>query len=151
MVHVRTTIDPPTGFWPTGFAFWLVSAYGMLVGGFAGWCGKEFWTWQNVSLVVVPAVVVALIMAVRWWWQNPGLPPVVLSLVGGVMLAGMELILAATMAAFTERWSSPAARAAVGAGVVALGFFLTWAFYIRPRRAARPPETNDLEGRDGPG
>ena len=128
---------------PTGFAFFLTSAYCVLVAGFAGWCGNKFWTWQNVSLVVGPPVVVALVMAVRWWWQTPFLPAVVLPLVGGVMLGGIGLILAAMMLALTERWSSPETRAAVATGVAALGFGMTWAFSIRPRRAARPPETHD--------
>jgi hypothetical protein len=134
----------------TGFAFFLTSAYCVLVAGFAGWCGTEFWTWPNVSLVVLPPVGVALIMAVRGWQQTPLLPALVFPLLGGLMLGVIGLTLAAIIGALAERWPSPAVRAAVGAAVAALGFGMTWTFYIRPRRAA-PPETDGSQGGSGPG
>ncbi|HLW66671.1 MAG TPA: hypothetical protein VKS79_15255 [Gemmataceae bacterium] len=134
-----------------GFGFWLASVYCVAVGGFAGWRGAEFWTWQNVVVVVVPPVVLALLMAVPWWWRTSSPGPVELYVFGGVMLAGMGLILAWMMAAITEKWSSPTGRAAAGAALPAIAFVLIWAFYVPPRQAIRPQDTDDLQGRDGSG
>jgi hypothetical protein len=135
--------------------FWLVSAYGVLVGGFAGWRGKEFWTWQNISLVVLPPAVVAFGLALRDWWRNPhvritvvGL--VLLPLIAGVTVGGMGLILAWVVTEWTGRWAEPAARAAAGAALAAAGFGLTLAAYGL-RRPAGPGETSGPEGTGGPG
>jgi len=134
----------------SSLTFWLMSACAVLVGGFAGWCGKEFWTWQNMVIVVLPPVVVIFGMGVPRWRQLLMLPVVVLPVLGGVILAGMWLFLAASIAAFTDRWPSPAVRVVAGAGVAALGFGMTWAFYIRPRRATRHPEMHDSHSNTGP-
>jgi len=143
MVDPRMTTDRAKG-----FGFWVASAYSILVGGFAGWCGKEFWTWQNVWIVVLPPVVLALLIGVRWWWQTGSRALVVLNLLGGVVLAGMGLVLAVSMAAMTERWPWPGVRAAAGATLMTLVFFLVWAFYVPPGQATRPPETDDSQGRN---
>jgi hypothetical protein len=137
-----------------GAIFWWVSAYCVLVGGFAGWRGKEFWSWPNSSLVVVPPAVVALALAVRDWWRNPRVGIMILSLVllpvvAAATIGGLGLMLAWGVAEWTGRWSEPALRAAAGAVLVALGFGLTWAAY-RPRRAAGPREPSGAEGTEGP-
>jgi hypothetical protein len=123
-----------------GYTFWLTSAYSVLVGGFAGWRGNDFWIWQNVVLVVLPPVVVALIMALRRWWRNPHLSMAILGLAplsAGAAIGGMELLLAWSIAAWTGQWPEPAARAAAGAVLTALGFGLTWAANYRRRPAGR--------------
>jgi hypothetical protein len=134
--------------------FWLVSAYGVLVGAFAGWRGKEFWAWQNVSLVVLPPAAAAFGLAVRSWWRNPRVHAMVLGLVllplvAGVTVGGMGLILAWIVAEWTGPWSAPAARVVAGATLAAAGFGLTLAFY-RPRPAAGPTEGSGSDGTAGP-
>ena len=136
-----------------GVVFWLVGAYLVTVGGFAGWRGEEFGTWPDVSLVVLPPAVAALALALRSWWRNPRLVPMILGLVllplvAAVTIGGMGLIFAWTVAGWTGRWSEPAVRAAVGVVLAASGFGLMWAFY-RPRRAAGPPEASSPEDTGG--
>ena len=54
-----------TNYHVKGVIVWWVSVYLVFVAGFAGWCGKEFWSWQNVLLVVLPPSVVALASAIH--------------------------------------------------------------------------------------
>ena len=137
-----------------GVTFWCSCAYCVLVGGYAGWWGKEFWNWPNVALVVLPPAAAALALAVRDWWRNPRVGIMILSLallplVAGGILGGMGLLLAWGITDWTGQWSVPAVRAAAGAVMVASGFGLAWAAY-RPRRAAEPNEPSGAEATDGP-
>jgi len=131
-----------------GPGFWLASVYSVLVAGFAAWCGSELWTWQNVSVVVLPPLVLGALMGVLWWWQNPVLPAVAIPLVGGVLLGGLGLLLAAVVAAVAKQWSWPAGRAAAGATVTALGYLLMWAFSSPSWEEPRPPGPDDSQPHD---
>jgi hypothetical protein len=132
-----------------GPGFWLACVYSVLVAGFAAWCGGELWTWKNVSVVVLPPLVLAVLLAVQWWRQNPALPAVAIPLVGGVLLGGLGLLLAAVVAAVAKQWSWPAGRAAAAAGVTALGYFLMWAFSEPPAQEPRPPEADESQRPEG--
>jgi hypothetical protein len=106
-------------------ALWLVSAYLVIIAGLAGWWGTELWTWQHISLVVLPPVIVALPLAVSDLRRNPYIGTLILGLVmllfAGVAIGGMGLILAWIVAEWTGRWSAPATRAVAGVVLAGLG------------------------------
>jgi hypothetical protein len=120
-----------TNYHVKGVIVWWVSVYLVFVAGFAGWCGKEFWSWQNVLLVVLPPSVVALASAIHTWWRYPtvmivDLVKCVASLVAGAAIGGMGLSLAWSIAAKFGGWPNAYARSATFTILMALLMLLVW-------------------------
>jgi hypothetical protein len=120
-----------TNYHVKGVIAWWVSVYLVFVAGFAGWCGKEFWSWQNVLLVVLPPSVVALASAIHNWWRYPtalivDLVKCAVSLVAGAAIGGMGLILAWSIAEKFGGWPNAYARSATFAILMALLMLLVW-------------------------
>ena len=114
-----------------GVIVWWVSVYLVLVAGFAGWCGKEFGSWQNVVLVVLPPSGVALASALHNWWRYPTVMSVDLvkcaaALVAGAAIGGMGLILAGSIAEKFGGWQNASARSATFAILMALVMLRVW-------------------------
>jgi hypothetical protein len=121
-------------------ARWLVSAYFIFVGAFAGWHGKGLWTWEYALLVALIPVVVALLLALPGVLRNP-YPSLLLTLLplyllAGAAMGGMGLAIARGVISTTGDWQDPYTRSAVAGGAMLLLALLLWVAYRPGRKGA---------------
>ncbi|RUL81850.1 hypothetical protein [Tautonia sociabilis] len=113
---------------------WVWLGYVAAAGGYGGWRGEELGTgWGPWCILLLPAVIGFLSTLRRWvvsWkgWQV-ALIELLVPVCAAAGVGGQALLVSWGIAAATGGWSAPAARAAFGAGVVAVVGGLVLASY----------------------
>ena len=132
-----------------------MGVYLVLVFGLAGWCGKDFWSVQNILLVVLPPCAGALAWSIVHWRRQGTSGPKIVGLIMsaanlliGAMIGGMTMIGALRFAHMAGgHWPNPFVRAAVGAVSVGLLLAALWLVY-RPEKSRA--DQSELGGAGAP-